>query len=383
MKYLFTDFYTEFSCVGGICPDTCCAGWDIFVDENTYKLYDSLPEPNKSSICGRIEEVNKSASVRYQFKMKEDGRCPFLNENNLCDIYIQVSPDALCQTCKTFPRKIVNYYDVIWATVSAACPEVARSLLSKKEPVGFGYNEDSVIADTASGDWILYNELINGLVLTTDILQDKKIPFWQRVHMAMNLTGVIQSYIEEKKLQFLREQMDCVKTEEFRKRYIEVHGLQEKQKGNEWDVICALLKEIDNMSVSLGEKMAPLQKYKALETLGTETYDRWRVLYLPAENEVELENLAVAFVFEYYMDALKGKSLLTNMIKMVLLLLEIRTAEIVVYNEQESLTEDEKALIIAKICRCMENTELLDIVAKRMTENNSSEQLLELAYLLR
>lgn len=382
MKYLFTDFYTEFSCVGGACPDTCCAGWDIFVDENTYKLYDSLPEPDKSSICGRIEEVNKSGSARYQFKMKEDGRCPFLNENNLCDIYIQVSPDALCRTCKTFPRKIVNYYDVIWATVSAACPEVARLLINKREPIGFGYNEDSVVADTASGNWLLYNELINGLVLSTDILQDRKLTFWQRVHMVMNLTGVIQSHIEEERLQFLREQIDCVKTEEFRNRYIEVHGLQEVQVGNAWEMIYSLLQEIDNMSVSLGEKRAPLQTYKTLE-VSEETYGQCREKFLLSENEVELENLAVSFVFEYYMDALKGKSLMANMVKMTLLLLEIRTAEIVEYNKRGDLPEAEKVLIISKICRCMENTELLDIVARRMTDNNSSEQLLELAYLLR
>lgn len=383
MKYLFTDFYTDFSCVGGACPDTCCAGWDIFVDESTYGIYASLPEPNKSSICGQIEEVNKSPAAKYQFRMKKDGRCPFLNDENLCDIYIQVSPNAMCQTCKTFPRKIVNYYDVIWATVSAACPEVARILLSKKEPIVFGYNEDSIIAETVSGDWILYNELINGLVLSTDILQDRTFPFWHRVHMVMNLTGVIQSCIEEGKLQGLREEIACLKTEEFRKQYIKVHGLREMRADNAGQTIYALLKEIDNMSASLGEKRAPLQKYKALETMGTEGYKKWRENFLPVENEVELENLAVSFVFEYYMNALKGHSLMANIVKMVLLLLEIRIGEIVEYNKQDGLPEEEKVLIVSKICRCMENTELLDIVAKRMTENNSSEQLLELAYLLR
>ena len=26
-------FYKEFSCIAGACPDTCCAGWQIMIDE--------------------------------------------------------------------------------------------------------------------------------------------------------------------------------------------------------------------------------------------------------------------------------------------------------------------------------------------------------------
>ena len=44
----------------------------------------------------------------------------------------------MSDTCQTYLRKIVNYYDVILATVSVSCPEAARIVLGKKEPIIFG-----------------------------------------------------------------------------------------------------------------------------------------------------------------------------------------------------------------------------------------------------
>ena len=32
-------FYNEFSCIAGSCPDTCCAGWQIMIDQNSLKKY--------------------------------------------------------------------------------------------------------------------------------------------------------------------------------------------------------------------------------------------------------------------------------------------------------------------------------------------------------
>ena len=29
------DYVKKFQCIGGLCPNTCCAGWDIHVDQET------------------------------------------------------------------------------------------------------------------------------------------------------------------------------------------------------------------------------------------------------------------------------------------------------------------------------------------------------------
>ena len=39
MQITRPDFYKEFSCIAGACPDTCCAGWQIMIDEKSLKKY--------------------------------------------------------------------------------------------------------------------------------------------------------------------------------------------------------------------------------------------------------------------------------------------------------------------------------------------------------
>ena len=38
MLYTIPDYYHEFSCIAGACPDTCCAGWQIVIDSASMNL---------------------------------------------------------------------------------------------------------------------------------------------------------------------------------------------------------------------------------------------------------------------------------------------------------------------------------------------------------
>ena len=31
MQYIIPHYYKKFACIGGDCPDTCCAGWQIMI----------------------------------------------------------------------------------------------------------------------------------------------------------------------------------------------------------------------------------------------------------------------------------------------------------------------------------------------------------------
>ena len=39
MRYLKPHFYDKFVCTAGDCPDTCCAGWQIMIDEASLDRY--------------------------------------------------------------------------------------------------------------------------------------------------------------------------------------------------------------------------------------------------------------------------------------------------------------------------------------------------------
>lgn len=42
MQFTFPNYYKEFSCIAGACPDTCCAGWQIVIDDKTLKNISTL-----------------------------------------------------------------------------------------------------------------------------------------------------------------------------------------------------------------------------------------------------------------------------------------------------------------------------------------------------
>ena len=38
MQYIIPHYYKKFVCIGGDCPDTCCAGWQIMIDPFAEKI---------------------------------------------------------------------------------------------------------------------------------------------------------------------------------------------------------------------------------------------------------------------------------------------------------------------------------------------------------
>ena len=382
MKYIFTDFYNEFECVGGTCPDTCCGKWKIPIDDDTMQKYAGLEEPQKKWLYSGIKEEIVGGKVQNVIKMKENGYCPFLNEGNLCDIYLKVAPDALSYVCQTYPRKIITYYDVVFATVCVSCPEVVRILLRRKEPITFEYVEDNGTTNIAGADWILYNEMINGLVITTDILQKRTYTVWERVYLVLDITYQIQKHINEGNLVNLRKDIELYKAIDFCDEKV---GKIRNAKGyisGYWAVIHDILnwlERIDNMSE---ESRTFFQRYICLEKTDEKTYCNWLKSFKEIEEETEFENLAVDFIFEYYMDTLKGKNLFTNVIKMVLLLVMIRSYEVLHYNVTGELAEEVKIEIISKLSRIMEHTQVLNKIVEELLKNNREEELYKLAYLL-
>ena len=39
----YPEYYEKFSCIAGRCEDTCCAGWEIDIDDASYEYYMQVP----------------------------------------------------------------------------------------------------------------------------------------------------------------------------------------------------------------------------------------------------------------------------------------------------------------------------------------------------
>ena len=132
MKYHKPSFFDQFKCIGSACTDTCCAGWEIEVDETTAQGY--LAE--KGAFGDRLRREIGSEPGEYFFKLKHN-RCPFLNKENLCDIFINLGEDRLCDICREHPRFYNWFGDYTEVGLGLCCEEAERLLFSDSKPLTF------------------------------------------------------------------------------------------------------------------------------------------------------------------------------------------------------------------------------------------------------
>lgn len=146
MEFAFPNYYKEFSCIAGSCPDTCCAGWQIVIDNKTLKKYQHFKGPFHNRLHN---DIDWKEHVFRQYNR----RCAFLNEENLCDIYTEAGPKMLCDTCRNYPRHIEEFEGLREISLSLSCPEAARILLSQKEKVHSRMNTSDTSKDLFKNMW--------------------------------------------------------------------------------------------------------------------------------------------------------------------------------------------------------------------------------------
>ena len=146
MEFTFPNYYKEFSCIAGSCPDTCCAGWQIVIDNKTLKKYQHFKGPFHNRLHN---DIDWKEHVFRQYNR----RCAFLNEENLCDIYTEAGPKMLCDTCRNYPRHIEGFEGLREISLSLSCPEAARILLSQKEKVHSRMNTSDTSKDLFKNMW--------------------------------------------------------------------------------------------------------------------------------------------------------------------------------------------------------------------------------------
>lgn len=117
----------EFSCVAGACPDSCCKEWDVLVDEDTAQKYLAMPGELGETIRSYLQQDGEGD---WYFAIT-DGRCPMWRSDGLCRIQAAQGHDALCQTCRDFPRLTHDYGNFVERGLELSCPEAARLIFSR------------------------------------------------------------------------------------------------------------------------------------------------------------------------------------------------------------------------------------------------------------
>lgn len=130
MRLRVPSYYKEFRCIADRCQDSCCIGWEIDIDEDTFSYYKSV-----EGVFGERLRSHMVSEDVNSFTLKENGWCPFLNSKKLCDICIELGEEALSEVCTEFPRFTMEYEDVREKILSLSCEEVGRLVFSTDEKI--------------------------------------------------------------------------------------------------------------------------------------------------------------------------------------------------------------------------------------------------------
>ena len=125
MRITKPSYFDSFRCIASACPDSCCKEWDVQVDDDKAAFYRSLP----GSLGDRLREVLKEEDGETVMTIA-DGRCPMWRDDGLCRIQAELGHEALCKTCREFPRLTHDYGDFVEYGLELSCPEAARIILT-------------------------------------------------------------------------------------------------------------------------------------------------------------------------------------------------------------------------------------------------------------
>ena len=118
-------YFDQFTCLAAACPDSCCQEWDVLIDAASAARYRAL----SGDLGHRLRQVLKEEDGEVYMTI-ENGRCPMWRQDGLCRIQSELGHDALCKTCRDFPRLTHDYGVFTELGLELSCPEAARLILT-------------------------------------------------------------------------------------------------------------------------------------------------------------------------------------------------------------------------------------------------------------
>ncbi len=168
------DYINQFQCIGPTCEDSCCRGWNVTVDRDTYEHYINHPDPAFSTEAKgvlRPPSPGGSGASYSSLKMLPSGECPFLGADFLCSIQTRFGEEMLPPACSGYPREDSMVNGLRERSCSTSCPEVARIVLLRENKLQLSQVEYV----PRPGDY-LYHRQINTLELEKSDMY--KSHFW-------------------------------------------------------------------------------------------------------------------------------------------------------------------------------------------------------------
>lgn len=336
MIFRVPSYYRKFQCIADRCQDSCCIGWEIDIDEDTFAYYKSV-----KGTFGKRLAAHMTQGGTNSFVLKENGWCPFLNERKLCDICIELGEEALSEVCTEFPRFTMEYGKVREKVLALSCEEVGRILFSSDEKITW---EEQKLPDY---DWSLSEDEEQGTCMSIDagtlenvraqaveILQDRTKPIFVRAAEYLN-------YCEEMQQNLYSCDGSGLRGYKPAKRISDGAWLAKRPEQSGDSATEAYEAFLARMECFAGlealDDTWEKEKERLLHTFTRENYlgSLREFLQSVRNREYEYEHLLVYFTFRYFMRAYYDDNILTKAQFAVASVLMIRDMDVLRYIEND------------------------------------------------
>ena len=335
MNLIYPDYYPKFQCLAGACPDTCCKDWQIILDPDTLTRYRALPGALGERV--RASLVEEDGETRFAV---QDGHCPLLAADGLCDIQRALGEGALCRTCGSHPRFSEVYGLTEEQSLSVSCPAAARLLLERSTPVRLERGEDDRPLDGYNDlDPELYRALDRARGFAIRLVQDRRWLLPDRLALLLLFAKRMQGLLDEDRCDLTDRLLSQFSSDAYlhrqRTRLSRLRGCR-----GSFTPLWLLLRNMEHLTPRF-----PALLEAALHAAPPR--DFWRAYGAQAEN------LCVYFLFRYFKKAVNDRQLLPRVCACVFHLLAVRQ----LFAAQENVSLDALVRVCSLYSKEVEHSE--------------------------
>ncbi len=373
MEYTIPHYFDRFRCIAAECEDTCCAGWAIMIDDDSLEKYKNV----KGDFGNRL---HNSIDWEHGCFCQHDGRCAFLNEDNLCDMHMEAGEHMLCNTCRDYPRHMEEYEGLREGSLSLSCIEAAKIILGCREQVKFVTLKDDVEDEEYEDfDYLLFTKLMDAREKIIAVLQNREIDIMTRIALVLDISRKIQNAVDNDELFRIDEMLEKFGSMDM---ILEFQQQTDEQKIGENEFCTTMrkmfksfyklevlksdwpefMKKSEMILYGEGQRNYELYRTEFHKTVGQKsaTYDEWSVW---------LEQLMVYFVFTYFCGAVYDGNILGKMKTAVVATLFIQELTISKWLEtKKQLNFDMFVEIAHRVSRELEHSDVNLVRLEKMCE---------------
>ena len=154
MEIRKTSIYDSFICTAEKCPENCCRGWRVHIDDDTVQKYLEM-----KGVCGFMIRACMHTDDSMPYFSGRSVVCPLMTFKGLCSIQKRFGEDLMPEICRRFPRDIRNYGAFAEMHLDPACTRVSEMLLEAGSDITlvssigetglpvYGNNDDSLFLE--------------------------------------------------------------------------------------------------------------------------------------------------------------------------------------------------------------------------------------------